>query len=650
MINIGNIVNWPRWVKYLLMGAADVAIVLIGTYAAIATAEESFWPAATLAEYLPFLALAVIVTLGVFLSFRLYRHMVRYAGGVILFETVKSVTFAVILTQALGAYLLDRVVPLSVLITLWAYMILGCASIRMLAKGMIASSTVPGQAARQRTAIYGAGDGGLELFNALTDNTLLQVVALFDDDPKLAGRRVHGCQIYPASEIARIVAKKRIHRIILAIPSVSRRRRAEILTELETLGVKVQMLPSVREIIGGQVTIDHLRDVQAADLLWRRRHTPDERLLARDIAGKSVMVTGGGGSIGSELCRQAVMNGARRLAILENTEFALYTIEQELAALIARENLEAEIIPILGDVTNRDLVQHHLGRCQVQTVYHAAAYKHVPLVEFNPCEGVRNNVFGTLAVARAAQAAGVGKFVLVSTDKAVRPTNVMGASKRLAEMVLQALHHEAAPAGGGGVTTHFTMVRFGNVLDSAGSVVPLFRKQIREGGPITLTHSEVTRFFMTIPEAAQLVFQAGAMAQGGEVFLLDMGEPVKIYDLARRMIHLSGLTVADADNPNGDIEIRVTGMRPGEKLHEELFIGENISGTLHPAIMRAEEAFLPWSQLSDDLAALEAATIAGNAARVKALLETLVEGYKPAGHEFVERRSEPRLAVVASHD
>jgi len=650
MLNLGNIVNWSRWMKYLLMGTADVAIVLIGTYAAIATNQERFWPGDALAEYLPFIALAVAVTLSVFLSFRLYRHMVRYAGGVILFETVKSVTFAVIFTQALGGYLLDEVVPLGVLITRWAYMILGCASIRMLAKGVISSTSAPGLPARHRTAIYGAGDGGLELLNALTDNTLLQVVALFDDDPKLAGRRVHGCQIYPASEMTRIIAKKRVHRIILAIPSVSRRRRAEILTELETLGVKVQMLPSVREIIGGEVTIDQLRDVRAADLLWRRRHTPDKRLLSRDVADRSVMVTGGGGSIGSELCRQAVLNGARRLAILENTEFALYTVEQELAALVARDRLDVEIVPILGDVTNRDLIQHHLVRCQVQTVYHAAAYKHVPLVEFNPCEGVRNNVFGTLAVARAAQAAGVDKFVLISTDKAVRPTNVMGASKRLAEMVLQALHHEAAPGGGARATTRFTMVRFGNVLDSAGSVVPLFRKQIRDGGPITLTHSEVTRFFMTIPEAAQLVLQAGAMAQGGEVFLLDMGEPVRIYDLARRMIHLSGLTVADSDNLNGDIEIRVTGMRPGEKLHEELFIGDNISGTLHPAIMRAEEAFVPRDQLVSPLDALERAAVAGDAPRVKVLLETLVEGYKAGEGEFTERRRQPRLAVVAAQD
>ncbi|MFQ5534197.1 MAG: polysaccharide biosynthesis protein [Sphingomonadales bacterium] len=650
-MNARDIVNWPRPVKYLLLGLTDLLVVIASFHMAIAVESGNPWPIAQLYESMPFALLAVVIFPLVFTGFHVYRHMVRYAGSVILFEAAKSVTVAVLVTALLSAGLLQHGLPVGALFIFWAYALFGTVGSRLVAKRLITTARGSRAAESERAAIYGAGGGGLELLEALMNSTTYEVVALFDDDLKLSGRRVHNCLIYDTRSLAAVVEKLEIKRIVLAIPSASRRRRVEILTRLEKLGVKVQMLPSVRELIGGKVTLSHVRDVQASDLLWRERHQPNQELLERDIRGKSVMVTGGGGSIGSELCRKAIANGARRLAIVENSEFALYSIEQELRAVIREQNLSVELEPILCDVGEVKCMERYMRRCGTQTVYHAAAYKHVPMVEYNPCEGVKNNVFGTMATARAAIAARVEKFVLISTDKAVRPPNVMGASKRLAEMVLQAIQGRDAGGNVQGLDcdgTRFTMVRFGNVLDSAGSVVPLFRQQIRDGGPITLTHREVTRFFMTIPEAAQLVFQAGAMSKGGEVFLLEMGEPVRIFDLARRMIHLSGLTVADADETDGDIEIEITGMRPGEKLHEELFIGDNVSGTDHPSILRAEEACPSWGKLSRSLNALGEAIQEGNADTVRAILSQVVEGYTPSSRAFFERPREPRLTVVSS--
>ena len=650
-VNVRNIVDWPRPAKYFLLAITDILVVLISIYTATAIQFDQLWPAAALRDSLPFIMLAVVTFPLVFVGFRLYHHMVRYAGSVILFEAVKSVSVAVVLTAVLGWGLLGQVLPLGVLLIFWAYVLLGTASSRLFARWLITSVHGPDAPVREKTAIYGAGGGGLELYEVLINNPSFDVVALFDDDPELAGRRVQNCRIYKAGDLPRLTERMGIRRIILAIPSASHRRRREILAKLEKLGIKVQMLPSVDELIDGKVTLNHVRDVQAADLLWRQRHKPNQRLLEKDVHGKSVMVTGGGGSIGSELCRQAVANGVQRLAIVENSEFALYTIEQELCAVIEQKELDVELVAILGDVCDERSMARQLKRYGIETVYHAAAYKHVPMVEFNPREGVRNNVFGTLALARAATAAGVGKVILVSTDKAVRPANVMGASKRLAEMVLQALQNGSdggADRGSGGGGTRFTMVRFGNVLDSAGSVVPLFRSQIKAGGPITLTHREVTRFFMTIPEAAQLVLQAGAMSKGGEVFLLEMGEPIRIYDLAKRMVHLSGLSIADGDDPDGDIEIKITGMRPGEKLHEELFIGTNVSGTDHPSILRAEESYPDWNQLSESLNDLGEATEVADADKVREILGKIVEGYEPSATTFVERRKEPRLTIVST--
>jgi FlaA1/EpsC-like NDP-sugar epimerase len=448
---------------------------------------------------------------------------------------------------------------------------------------------IKGGAARP-VAIYGAGEAGARLSQVLLGGPDFQPVAFIDDKRSLHGSRINGIKVYSRDALAQLIRDHDIERVLLAIPSSSMRRKQEILRVLEPLGIHVQVMPDLSDIISGLAHIDELRDVDVVDLLGRDAVPPDPRLFASCIRGKSVMVTGAGGSIGSELCRQIVRLSPRRLILFEMSELALYTIESELAEFAARENFGTEIIPLLGNAHHRHRVREVLSTYQVQTLYHAAAYKHVPIVEHNVVEGIHNNVISTWYTAEAARETGVETFVLISTDKAVNPANVMGATKRLAELVLQALQERTT-------TTRFCMVRFGNVLASSGSVVPLFKRQIREGGPVTVTHPDVIRYFMTIPEAAQLVIQAGAMAKGGDVFVLDMGRPVLIDDLARRMINLMGLTVRDAANPDGDIEITYTGLRTAEKLFEELLIGSNITGTDHPMIMRAMEHSLPWERM-----------------------------------------------------
>ena len=445
--------------------------------------------------------------------------------------------------------------------------------------------------------IYGAGEAGKELLEGLRNSHKYNVVAFVDDDAQLTGAYVLGKRIYGADELVRVVSKLDISQVFLAIPSISRASKRQIIDKLEGISIKIKELPSLEEIVDGKVTVSSMRKIDILDVLDRQTVEPDERLLRYNITDKCVLVTGAGGSIGSELCRQVIKNEPKCLVLYELSEFALYSIHQELIALQAMHSSyqNIEIVAVIGNVTNEDNLVRIFEQYHIKTVYHAAAYKHVPLVEHNPFEGVINNTKGTYHCARAAIAADVETFVLISTDKAVRPTNVMGATKRLAELVCQGLSKTSG-------STRISMVRFGNVLGSSGSVVPVFTKQIEEGKPITVTHPDVTRYFMTIPEASNLVIQAGAMATGGEVFVLDMGEPVKIVDLARRMIHLSGHETKTADNPDGDIEIVFTGLRAGEKLYEELIIGEdNIENTEHPLIMQALEHHFPLDELESVL-------------------------------------------------
>ena len=476
--------------------------------------------------------------------------------------------------------------------------------------------------------LYGAGAAGLQAALALRGGGQFRPVAFVDDDPALHGSEVNGIRIHPPGRLAKLVARHEVKQVLLALPSAGRARRRAIVAELEPLPVHVKTLPALADLVSGEARLDEFQEVAIEDLLGRDPVPPRDDLLAAGIRGRTVLVTGAGGSIGSELCRQILRLGPVQLLLYENAEYPLYRIERELRTLAAGEGLDTAIVPLLGTVANEQRLQRLMAGFGVHTVYHAAAYKHVPLVEHNLIEGVRNNVFGTLRCARAAMAAGVASFVLVSTDKAVRPINVMGASKRMAELVLQGLAGEQERLGH---ATRFTMVRFGNVLGSSGSVVPLFREQIRNGGPLTVTDPEVTRYFMTIPEAAELVLQAGSMGQGGDVFVLDMGEPVRIVDLARRMVHLSGLTVRDEAQPHGDIEIRFTGLRPGEKLYEELLLGEDVEPTEHPMIRRAQELAYPWPELEPKLEELDAACQEFDCVAARRLLAWGVCGFGQEG-------------------
>ncbi|MEM7564861.1 MAG: nucleoside-diphosphate sugar epimerase/dehydratase, partial [Pseudomonadota bacterium] len=480
----------------------------------------------------------------------------------------------------------------------------------------------------RRVAIYGSGDAGVQVSAALSGGSMFKPVAFIDDNPAIEGNYIEGLRVYPFSHLAQLIKKHQVNEVIIALPSVERSRRSEIIKKLEPYSVHVSILPDLDDLASGRVKVEDIREVGVRDLLAREPVEPDVNLLESNVRDKIVLVTGAGGSIGSELCRQIIRIGPSKLILYERGEHDLYVVEKELLQLLARKGLTSEIsqnmvIPVLASILDQERLESVCKAFKVDTIYHAAAYKHVPMVERNPLEAVRNNVIGSYKSAMAAINSSVETFVLVSTDKAVRPTNTMGATKRFAEMILQGL------AARGLNQTRFTMVRFGNVLDSSGSVVPLFREQIKRGGPVTVTDPKITRFFMTIPEAAQLVIQAGAMGRGGDVFVLDMGNPVKILELARRMIHLSGLAVKDSDNPMGDIEIEFTGLRPGEKLYEELLIGDNVEPTAHPLIMTANEDCLSWQELTGFLAQFVETIKSNDVDQGRSLLVQSVKGFEP---------------------
>ncbi len=583
-----------RRTKRLIMITADAVVLPLALWAALLLKFDrlSFAPTDRWDLFLIGAAAAIVL----FSILGLYRAIIRFIGPQAM---VVMVAGMVLSAAVLAAY--DRVhapsqIPLAALAIYAALALLYLAASRFVVRYMFYYG-LNGHSEATRVAIYGAGDAGAKLSSVLRGGPDFQPVAFIDDKRALRGSRINGIKVSDPAELPALITELQIERVLLAMPAASRRRRREILEKLVPLGVHVQSLPDLSEIISGNARIDELREVDAADLLGRDPVPPDPGLFERSIRGKRVMVTGAGGSIGSELCRQILRCAPQRLVLFEMSEIALYQIERELAAIACRNNLATEIIPLLGNAHHRHRMREVLSTFGVQTVYHAAAYKHVPIVEHNVIEGIHNNVISTWYAAEAALDTGVDTFVLISTDKAVNPANVMGATKRFAELVLQALQQRSKH-------TRFCMVRFGNVLASSGSVVPLFQEQIRSGGPVTVTHPDVMRYFMTIPEAAQLVIQAGAMATGGDVFVLDMGQPVRIDDLARRLISLMGLTTRDENNPDGDIEINYMGLRAAEKLFEELLIGANVAGTEHPKIMRAIEHCLPWEktkQILDDL-------------------------------------------------
>ncbi len=615
-----RVLAWPRAVKRLVVVALDVVLALLSTWIAFALRLDALnWP--TGAQWWVY-ALAPTLSVPIFIRFGLYRAIFRYTGQAALTATAQAVgVYAAVLTSVL-LWQQWVGVPRSLgLLQPLIFLALVGAS-RAAARFWLADLANSKGRTGGRLLIYGAGMAGAQTALAMGVSGQFTLLGFVDDDPAKVNRSVNGVQVFPPSEVPALVARQGVTDILLALPSASRDRRNNIIDSLRSLPIHIRTLPGLSDLASGRVTVQDFRELDAEDLLGRDPVPPDAALLARDLTGQVVLVTGAGGSIGGELTRQIVRQGPQQLLLLDHNEFGLYTIHQELQGICKAGGLAVELVPLLGSVSNYERLSSVCAKYHPATVYHAAAYKHVPMVEHNAGEGVVNNVFGTLNMARAAQFNGVHRFVLVSTDKAVRPTNVMGATKRMAELVLQALAADGSP-------TCFTMVRFGNVLDSSGSVVPLFRRQLAAGGPITVTHPDVTRYFMTIPEAAQLVLQAGAMGSGGDVFVLDMGEPVKIMNLARRMVQLSGVTVRDEACPAGDIEIVVTGLRPGEKLYEELLIGDNPERTAHPRIMKAHEPFLPWAQLAEELKLLEAAARSGDIAAIKAFLGQHVHGYQP---------------------
>jgi FlaA1/EpsC-like NDP-sugar epimerase len=643
----GRVIAIPRYAKQLLVMSVDTLLCLFSVWASFYLRLEEFqaFSNVTSEPVLITSVASVALAVPIFVVAGLYRAIFRYSGMPAMMTMTRAMLIYGIFFSAIFTFIGVQGIPrtIGLIQPIVVFLLVGAsrAAARIWLGNLyqleIKKSSLP------KVLIYGAGSAGRQLASGMTNSLEMRVVGFLDDDDRLQGHVLNGLHIYNPADIEEIASQKGITDVLLAMPSASRERRNQIIGLLSKIKISVRTLPGLSDLASGKVTLSDVRELDIDDLLGRGPVKPNGLLLNRSTHNKTVMVTGAGGSIGGELCRQVLKTQPRRLLLVEMSEFALYQIHQEIqSALVLREFSKGEgleVVPLLASVCDGVRMHEIMETWRPHTIYHAAAYKHVPLVEHNPAEGVRNNVWGTKVCAEAAVQNGVQNFVLISTDKAVRPTNIMGATKRLAEMVLQALNEtkhsvdsRTLKASNSAVSTKtcFSMVRFGNVLGSSGSVVPLFREQIKSGGPITLTHPDITRYFMTVPEAAQLVIQAGAMGSGGDVFVLDMGEPVRIYDLAARIVELSGLTLRDERNPHGDIEINVTGLRPGEKLYEELLIGDNPKPTQHPHILKAQENFVPWEQLQGQLHSLNLALSVNDVPLIRSFLQKLVTGYQPS--------------------
>ncbi len=668
------VLSWPRPMKRALVVMLDMLLCVVSVWAAFDLRQDRlgglepamWWP----------ILVAIALALPLFIVSGLYRAIFRYSGLPAMVAVARALLIYGCIYAGIFTFWGVSGVPRSVGLLQPMLLLLLVGASRAVARVWLGGlyHQQLRKAAMPQALIYGAGSAGRQLAAAMANSPEMRVVGFLDDDDRLHGHELNGLPIHNPADLAEILPSTAISDVLLALPSASRARRNEILNALKWHKLAVRTLPGMADIVTGKVGLSDLRELDIDDLLGRDPVQPHGLLLNLNTHRKTVLVTGAGGSIGSELCRQILRLQPKVLLLVEMSEFSLYQIHQELLQVhkgsvgtehddpvnsavsmgAIESKAQIEIVPLLASVGDEERMHEIMDTWQPDTVYHAAAYKHVPLVEHNPAEGVRNNVWGTWVCAEAAARNGVRNFVLISTDKAVRPTNIMGASKRLAEMVLQALAQvNPAVTSKGGRTPHartcFSMVRFGNVLGSSGSVVPLFREQIRAGGPVTLTHPEITRYFMTIPEAAQLVIQAGAMGTGGDVFVLDMGQSVKIRDLAMRMIELSGLSVKDELNPQGDIEIAITGLRPGEKLYEELLIGDNPQKTQHPRIMKAHEQFIPWGMLESKLNALQAAIGANDVPLIRGMLQQLVTDYQPSGEvvDWVHLAQEKQVQAQA---
>jgi FlaA1/EpsC-like NDP-sugar epimerase len=602
--------------KVLLMLAADMVAIPLALWTALALRFGTIEHGVAAASLL--YAAAVICTIPVFVRLGLYRAVIRFLGIHAATAIAVGVSFSAISLIVLDLLMLNRAVPVGVFAIYFVLALLYVGATRFGAREFLRM----GGATAENVIIYGAGSAGAQLCSSLAASTQYRPVAFIDDSASLRRARVYGLRVHGPEDLLELRRQHGVQLIRLALPTATRRRRSEVIDNLSTQGFKVQTVPDIGEIVSGQARLEEVRDIDVHDLLGRDPVPPNPSLFSACIRGKSILVTGAGGSIGSELCRQIMELSPRRLVLLEVSELALYEIERELRSLNARYSNRIELVALLGNAHHKQRVREIITTFGIQTVYHAAAYKHVPIVEHNMIEGIHNNIFATYNTAEAAMECRVETFVLISTDKAVNPTTVMGCTKRVAELGLQGLQQR-------GQGTRFCMVRFGNVLESSGSVVPLFREQIRDGGPVTVTHPDVIRYFMTIPEAAQLVIQAGSMGSGGDVFVLDMGSPVRIADLAKRMIQLAGYTVRDEQYPDGDIEIRFTGLRPAEKLFEELLIGKNVTGTEHPRILRAMEHSLTWDQIKHVLDDLGQCSVRFDCERAREILLRAVAEYQP---------------------
>lgn len=614
------ILGLPRSIKRLIALTLDLCFCVLTVFLALYLRLGEF--VALSGSYSAAVVISVLIALPIFSVAGLYRAIFRYSGGPALRMVVWATGIYGLIYTFLFTVIGVQGVPRTFGIIQPILLLLFVGLSRAMAAAWLGDHylAILRRASRPKVLIYGAGSTGRQTLAAMASSREIQFVGFLDDDQRLHGHSIDGTPVYDPADLENLVLALSIDRILLAMPSLKRPRRNEILSRLAPLRVAVSTLPSIGELAAGKVSFSDMRELDIDDLLGRESIVPNHILLSKSVIGRVVMVTGAGGSIGSELCRQILGVGPSKLLLIDQNEFALYNIHEELVKKC--DGRDIALFPLLADVKDAERMREIISTWCPYTIYHAAAYKHVPLVEHNPAEGIKNNVWGTLNVAQIAAEQGVSNFVLISTDKAVRPTNIMGASKRLAENMLQSI-------SASGPHTKFSIVRFGNVLGSSGSVVPKFRQQIRDGGPVTLTHSDITRFFMTVQEAAQLVIQAGAMAKGGDLFLLDMGKPIKIRELALRMINLQGYSLKDDKNPDGDIEIEVIGLRPAEKLHEELLIGSSPEPTTHPRILRAREEFTSWSELEVQLKSLEIAVSVNDVGAISLMMQRVVPEYSP---------------------
>jgi FlaA1/EpsC-like NDP-sugar epimerase len=640
-----SILNLPRFAKNIITIIVDLNLCVLSTWFAFYLRLDQFILIQGVA--LTAVMVSVALALPIFWILGLYRTIFRYSGLSIMFSvSIALLIYGFLYFSVFGVYVVAGI-PRSIGILQPMLLFFAVVSSRLFVKYLFGGNYLFKDKSQllKKTLVYGAGSAGQQLVSALANSNELKVVGFLDDDDRLHGRVLLGQEIYPPLKIADLIKSKEVQLILLALPSISRSRRNEILKNLSNYPFQVQTLPTIADIIQGRVSLSDIKDLDVDDILNREQVLPDFQLLSKNITSKVVLVTGAGGSIGSELARQIVKQNPQKLLLLELNEFALYKIYEEL--IIVNKNLK--IIPLLVNVQDQTKVSEIFKTFKVDTVYHAAAYKHVPLVEENISESIKNNVFGTLAVTKVALSQSVENFVLISSDKAVRPTNIMGASKRLAELCVQGLYKNDKNN-----KTKMSIVRFGNVLESSGSVIPKFRKQIKDGGPITLTHPDVTRYFMTLTEASQLVIQAGAMSEDCDVFVLDMGESVKIKDLIYRIVILSGLTVKDKNNEEGDIEIKIIGLRPGEKLYEELLLGDNPQNTKHPKIQKTQDPFIPFNQLEVDLNNLRTLLDHNKVFKIKELLAKIVKTYQSnsaiVDHVYLEQSKLDKSSFVPADD